>query len=339
MGGLPFVEGVFMKASTKIILLLGAAITSVQTNAAPANADIVKIEKAIVDGDATALDRELDRLPKAERAIVLRALTIDPRIIGGSPALASDFPWQVALIRGALSEPQRSQFCGGTLIANDLIITAAHCVDNAIVRSDPARLNIIAGVSAYETGGQRASVKAIVKHPNWNKETLDYDVAILRLSSPVTVGRPIALANTAPTAGTRAWVSGWGATVEGGRGSSQLMAVEVPVVDQATCNAPESYNGAITPQMFCAGEREGGKDSCQGDSGGPLVTGNLNEEQLIGVVSWGEGCARRLKYGIYTKLSAIGSWLTAITSDVQFSSPPTDKGLFPLKSKSGQIDR
>jgi secreted trypsin-like serine protease len=117
------------------------------------------------------------------------------------------------------------------------------------------------------------------------------------------------------------------------------MAVEVPVVDQAVCNAPESYEGAITPQMFCAGEREGGKDACQGDSGGPLVTGSLNNEQLIGVVSWGEGCARRLKYGIYTKVSAIGGWLTAFTNSLKFTDTPADSGLFSLKSQANATDR
>jgi secreted trypsin-like serine protease len=328
-----------MNTNLKMAIIITAALASAQLQAAPAQTDVAKIEKAIVDGDAAALDRELDRLPKAERATILKALMIDPRIVGGSPALASDFPWQVALIRGAVGEPQRSQFCGGTLIASDLVITAAHCVDNAVVRSDPARVNIIAGASAYEDGGQRASVKAIFKHPNWNKETLDFDVAVLRLSGPVAVGRPIALAGTGPIAGTRAWVSGWGATVEGGRGSTQLMAVEVPVVDQGVGHAKESYDGAITNQMFCAGEREGGKDSCQGDSGGPLVSGNVNNEQLIGVVSWGEGCARRLKYGIYTKVSVIGGWLTAITNNLQFADQPLENGLFSLKSASDQKDR
>ena len=105
-------------------------------------------------------------------------------------------------------------------------------------------------------------------------------------------------------------VTGWGAMSEGGEGSRMLQKVEVPHVDTAVCDAEESYKGKITAGMLCAGYAKGAKDACQGDSGGPLVwhkagAGNF----LVGVVSWGEGCARESKYGVYTRVTAYADWI------------------------------
>lgn len=299
-----------------------------------------QIERALTSGDSKALATVLAKQSKSDQVKLTKALKLDARIVGGEPALISDFPWQVALVRGANAEPQRSQFCGGTLIAPDTVITAAHCIDNAIVRSDPGLVNIVAGASAYETGGERRTVRTIIVHPQWNRTSYDYDVAILKLASPVTKGRPIKLSSQSPAPGSRAWVSGWGATVEGGYGSPDLMAVSVPVVSKAICNQKESYGGTMTDRMLCAGEREGGKDSCQGDSGGPLVSGTYMQERLVGIVSWGEGCARRLKYGIYTDTAAISDWsASVIGGSTPITDPRSGDELFQLQSRKMQADR
>lgn len=323
-----------MKTSVQYSFLILTALATPPLLAAPAAPTTVNVERALEQGSSSSFEAELKKLPKLQRDAVIRSLAIDPRIIGGSAALISDFPWQVALVRGSIADPMRSQFCGGTLIARNLVVTAAHCVDNAIVRSDPKRLAIIAGASAFETGGQRVGVTAVFKHPNWNRETFDFDVAVLRLDASITVGRPIKLGSSDAPTGQLGWVSGWGATTEGGPPSNLLMAVEVPVIDNMTCNAPESYGGVITSNMLCAGDREGGKDSCQGDSGGPLVVGTTDNERQIGIVSWGEGCARRLKYGIYTRVSKVADWIASLDDSVPLSAPALGNGLFSLPSQS-----
>ena len=105
------------------------------------------------------------------------------------------------------------------------------------------------------------------------------------------------------------------------------MGVNIPVIDNSVCNAAESYQKSITNNMLCAGEREGGKDSCQGDSGGPLVLGTKNEARLIGIVSWGEGCARKDKYGVYTRVSSVYDWIYSSVEAVRPGKVSTTSGV------------
>ena len=106
-------------------------------------------------------------------------------------------------------------------------------------------------------------------------------------------------------------MTGWGRTKEGDEkpASEVLQKGEVPYIENATCNAKDAYDGKIKPGMMCAGYRDGGVDSCQGDSGGPLVLRGQDGPVLVGVVSWGEGCARKLRYGIYTRVTAYSDWI------------------------------
>jgi trypsin len=104
-------------------------------------------------------------------------------------------------------------------------------------------------------------------------------------------------------------VTGWGAIKEDGPAAKTLQLAEVPLVDNATCNAKGAYAGRIKASMMCAGLRDGGVDSCQGDSGGPLVLRGLDGPVLVGVVSWGDGCARKLRYGVYTRVDTYSGWI------------------------------
>lgn len=249
-------------------------------------------------------------IPESQKSRLLRGM---PRIVGGFPTTIRENPWQVALIQGLVAEPMRSQFCGGSIIDPEWVITAAHCMDNFIVNKIPARVNVVAGTTRYKEGGQRVAVKRISVHPGWNRENNDNDVALLQLSQRLTstpIMRPIQLvaAGTAFAAPIPLQVTGWGATSEGGSGSEALLAAIVPLVSNSVCNARDSYAGRVTANMFCAGNRDGGRDSCQGDSGGPIWATIGGNKTLVGVVSFGDGCAKRLKYGVYTRLANYTAW-------------------------------
>ena len=247
-------------------------------------------------------------------ATVRKALSNDPRprVVGGDRAPAGSHPWQVALLVSGLADNVQAQFCGGTLIAENWVVTAAHCVDGGTSASGVA---VLAGtLSLADTKAPRVAVKRIVVHPNWKPATNESDIALLELAKPVVPGpalRPIGYAATSalPASGALLTVSGWGATKEGGAGSTELLTVDVPVVALKACNDPRSYGGVVAGSMVCAGREQGGKDSCQGDSGGPAVMNAAAEPLLAGIVSWGHGCARPWKYGIYTRVGSFAPWV------------------------------
>ncbi|MGC8728298.1 MAG: serine protease [Elusimicrobiales bacterium] len=218
------------------------------------------------------------------------------KIVGGVTTTNSEFPFIVSL-----QHSYYGHFCGGSLIAKDWVLTAAHCVDGIT----PSY--IVTGISKLtDTVGQRFTPVKIIKHPSWNSQTMDYDYALIKLSGQSSA--PIIELNTLElNAGTNLTVAGWGLTKENGDISNTLQKVTLPLVSKTTCL--KAYPNAITDRMICAGYATGGKDSCQGDSGGPLVYKTSSKAYLVGVVSWGEGCAREGKYGIYSKVSAVKNWI------------------------------
>jgi secreted trypsin-like serine protease len=313
----------FIAAS--VSLLAGAALAaSAQPQVTPrAGAEVIPPAlDELGQKPMSATIKDLRDLPVNQRDAVAAALRLSPRVVGGTRTTISEHPWQVALIRAATAEPRRDQFCGGALIAPDVVVTAAHCVDNPTVRLDAGRLDVVAGTTTYQTGGERLDVMSIFVHPQWNSTTMDNDIAVLKLNGRSRLGRPVALSTQTVQPGAQVTVTGWGATAEGASGSRNLLMASFPVVDTATCNQPESYAGSITDRMMCAGTRDGGIDSCQGDSGGPLTLGTGPNAPLVGVVSWGEGCARRLKYGVYARLSALGPWVQSLLASER---PPAEQ--------------
>nr|WP_026065767.1 serine protease [Actinoalloteichus spitiensis] len=225
---------------------------------------------------------------------------VGTRIVGGTRASISDYPWAVYLTNTA-----GSQFCGGALVAPNKVVSAAHCTIN---RSASA-VRVVAGREDKNgTAGVVASVTSIWNHPDYRSYLIGEDVSVLTLDRDLPY-ETLPLATPADTAlyeaGTTSKVLGWGATSSGGAASRYLLEVDVPVTSDATCaGAYSQYNSTA---MVCAGFPEGGYDACQGDSGGPLVV----DGKLIGIVSWGNGCAWAGYPGVYARVSTYAADIQA----------------------------
>jgi trypsin len=224
---------------------------------------------------------------------------VSPRIVGGSVAGAADNPFQVALLTKSIANNFDAQFCGGTLVKPNVIVTAAHCSDFVTA----GQVQVLTGTRNLDGTGTRRNVTRVTIHPNWNPNTFNHDVAVWQLSSSAN-GIPLAtLATTDGPVGTNLLATGWGALSEGGSFPINLRKVQLPLVSRSNCNDANSYNGDITGNMLCAGRDSGGIDTCQGDSGGPLTRGAGNSV-LTGITSFGTGCARRNLFGVYTRISS-----------------------------------
>jgi len=232
--------------------------------------------------------------------LVLTAEAADTRIVGGHDAALGQWPWMVALaVKNVF--PYDGQFCGGTLISPTWVITAAHCMQGETVRT----LDVIANIhDLTEDNGQRVAVKRIIVHPAYDAGSEDNDLALLQLTAPVqdAVSLPL-IQGTAKLDGISATVIGWGLLNEKeDTYPGILQEVSVPIKSDALCKL--SYGESrITDSMMCAGLAAGGKDTCSGDSGGPLMITQGRNWVLAGITSWGTGCARPNRYGVYTRVS------------------------------------
>jgi len=246
------------------------------------------------------LERELRAIPQALTPMTRAQLDaqLGPRIVGGTPAGPTDNPFQVALLNRTQPDNFAAQFCGGTLVRENFVVTAAHCSDFVAANA----VQVLTGSRRLDASGVRRDVTRITVHPNWNAATFDHDVAVWELATAAT-GAPVAsLATDDGPVGADLLATGWGALAEGGTRPVDLRRVLLPLVDRANCNDANSYNGQISDNMLCAGRDAGGTDTCQGDSGGPLTRGP-NNSVLTGITSWGTGCARPNLFGVYTRVS------------------------------------
>lgn len=254
-----------------------------------------------------------------EETVKRYLLRQQPKIVGGKPAPAGAFPWQVSLGVSWIADPFSAHFCGGSVLSESWIITAAHCA----VHLMPGQVVVTAGSNRLVEGATRRNVNRIFVHKNYNSQTQDNDVALLELREPLPTGLQIKKVDlltqgeeSGLTEAAMLTVTGWGATVEGGSVVRDLRYLDsLPFVLRDTCNSTKAYDGRITVNMICAGERAGGKDSCQGDSGGPLTFGVAGSPRLAGIVSWGDGCAEPDKVGVYTRVANYVEWIQSCVSN------------------------
>ncbi|XP_073821501.1 trypsin-1-like [Musca autumnalis] len=225
---------------------------------------------------------------------------LDGRIVGGHKINITDAPHQISLQTSA-------HICGGSIISKQWILTAAHCTYGKTAD----RLKVRLGTSESAKGGELLDVIEIVQHKQFNYSNVDYDYSLLKLSREIEFDetkQPVKLPETKEDAkdGDQCFVTGWGNTQNATESRTWLRLAEVPIFNQEECSEKYKRFGGVTERMICAGYIEGGKDACQGDSGGPLVT---EDGVLVGVVSWGYGCARPDYPGIYSRVSYVRDWI------------------------------
>ncbi|XP_058444408.1 trypsin-like [Malaya genurostris] len=239
----------------------------------------------------------------------------DPRIVGGFPALANSTSHQVS-IRSKTNDLVSfgsGHFCGGSLINNRTVLTAAHCLVDSNNKKRAANFFRVVGGNVNRlltAGSEIRDVTRVVIHERYNPENFDNDVGILILSEPIPSThltlRPISLTNSTPSVGTICQTSGWGTIRYGDKiATNQLLAVNITVQSLQQCNQQSSYAGSLKNGMICVGEFAGERDACQGDSGGPLVCNGV----LAGIVSHGVECAKPNFPGIYADVAYYRQWI------------------------------
>jgi secreted trypsin-like serine protease len=222
--------------------------------------------------------------------------------------------------RARFGAARSGQFCGGALVGPRTVVSAAHCFGQAALGSDwtaVSDLRVISGRTDLNgTAGREIAVKTVWVNPDYDPVTNGGDVSVVTLAEPLPAGAGSVIQPAGPAdpqdyrQGTVAQVYGWGDVTGYGSYSPVLRAANVTVLADEVCERayPGSGDGTYRRRdMVCAGDQKGGHDACQGDSGGPLVAGG----KLIGVVSWGAGCADAEHPGVYTRVAAVAGLVAA----------------------------
>jgi secreted trypsin-like serine protease len=231
---------------------------------------------------------------------------VQPQVVGGTRAAQGEFPWMIRLSMG----------CGGALYTRQIVLTAAHCVSRT-----GSNTTITATMGNVDLNGATTKIKStyVYRSPTYPTST-GGDWALIKLASAAPSSIPTLAIATNATYNTGTFtVAGWGAATEGGGQQRYLLKAQVPFVSDATCrSAGGSYSDLIASAEICAGNMQsGGVDTCQGDSGGPMFRRDNNNAWIqVGIVSWGEGCARPGKPGVYTEVSTFASSIASAAAGI-----------------------
>ncbi|KAI5629549.1 coagulation factor X precursor [Silurus asotus] len=276
-------------------------------------------EKPVTNQTQTHVDTNsifglIEPIPTIKEEPVLPESAGDFRIVNGEDCPPGECPWQALLMN-----EDKIGFCGGTILNEYFVLSAAHCMN--LSRS----ITVILGeTDTLVREGREAvhAVEQVLVHMNYQPETYHNDIALIKLVKPITFTKYIVpaciperdFAERVLMQQEEGMVSGFGRLHEGGLQATYLQRLTVPYIDRSICRESTKFN--ISPRMFCAGYGREEKDACQGDSGGPHVTRYKNTWFVTGVVSWGEGCARKDKYGVYTQVSKYLKWIETVMKQV-----------------------
>jgi len=258
-------------------------------------------------------DNDTDLPFSGDSIVVEDPCTTDPssRIVGGDEAEEHTFPWIISL--GQMG----THSCGGSIVDRKTIVTAAHCIHGNL---EGAGLTIVAGehtLDEHSGTEQTIFVERVIEHPDYDPDTMDSDIAILKLKQKINYSdkvRPVCVTDKTPEKNTVCTAAGWGTLTSGGQVANDLQEVDLPVVLNDHCSkwmedTLQQMGATLTDTMLCAGLRAGGVDSCQGDSGGPLTCEVDGVTKLVGATSWGIGCGMEDHPGLYAKVSKFHSWI------------------------------
>ncbi|KAM4807935.1 acrosin-like [Rhinophrynus dorsalis] len=238
------------------------------------------------------------------------------RVVGGMDALPGSWPWLVSIQEP--SEGGHVHMCGGSLLNNNWVLTAAHCFKNQ--GNDFNTWRMVFGINQLSKMDKETQIRTIaqkIQHENYMPEQQRNDIALLRLDKPVEFNdfiEPACLPDKSAILKrmTDCYIAGWGVVKEGGaKAADVLQEARLDMIFPNLCNSTNWYNGVIGDYNLCAGYEEGGIDSCQGDSGGPLICKAKGDSvfSVVGVGSWGSGCAKKQNPGVYTSTQYYLDWI------------------------------
>ncbi|NWI63379.1 ACRO protein, partial [Todus mexicanus] len=237
------------------------------------------------------------------------------RVVGGTDAPAGSWPWIVSIQIPWMAGS--GHICGGSLISSQWVLTAAHC----FIKAKHVNMwRVVAGATHLAQLGPEVEVrhiKQLITHEHYSSGSESNDIALLELDQPVRCSNYIQLACVPDTSQhlsdlTNCHISGWGSvSARSGYPTDVLQEAQVQLINLRLCNSSHWYHGAIHNHNVCAGYPQGGIDTCQGDSGGPLMCQDRNADYfwLVGVTSWGKGCARPQQPGVYTSTQHFYKWI------------------------------